>query len=91
MGETPAIDAALAAAEPLLDIEGVHGIGQGESDGSPCVLVMVVGLTAEARATLPSTIEGFPVVLHDLGSPPTIEGTPAVERPADTEIEPDCA
>jgi hypothetical protein len=89
MDGASSIESALAAAEPLLDVEGVHGIGQGESDGSPCVLVMVAGLREEDRARIPADVEGFPIVLRDLGGPPTAEE--GIDTGVDAEIEPDCA
>ena len=87
MSETASIEAAVVAAEELLEIEGVHGVGQGASDGAPCVLVMVANLSDEARSAIPEQIAGFPVKLHDLGSEPQTYGTSAGES---LDLEPDC-
>jgi hypothetical protein len=89
MNDTTAIDAAVAAAGELLDIDGVHGVGQGESEGSPSILVMVAGLDDVTRATLPTEVNGFPVVVFDVGEPPTILES-AAEATLEMDIEPDC-
>ena len=46
----------------LLSLPGVVGIGRGEQDGQPCVLVFV-----EYPAGLPAELEGYPVSAAESG------------------------
>lgn len=89
MNDATSIEAAVASAGDLLDIDGVHGVGEGESDGSPCVLVLVSHIGAEQRAALPDEIDGYPVVVRDIGEPPTAFDADGGDE-AGSDIEPDC-
>jgi|GEM_PF-5946224 len=75
-----ALAAALAAAEDLMALPGVEGVGQGEDGaGAPVVLVLCAGVTDALRASIPAELGGIPVVLYDIGERPTaqpIEGWP---------------
>lgn len=51
----------------LLAIPGVTGTGEGRTDGRPVVLVLVTRRTPELEARLPKLIEGFPVVIREVG------------------------
>src|SRR5262245_40891405 len=51
----------------LLAIPGVVGIGQGISQGKPCFRIYVGKLTPELSAKIPTTIEGYPVVVLQTG------------------------
>ena len=51
----------------LMSIPGVTGIGLGEKDGRPAIVVLVVKLTPTLRASLPHTLNGFPVVVEESG------------------------
>ena len=51
----------------LLAIPGVIGIGQGSSQGKPCFRIYVDKLTPELSAKIPTTIEGYPVVVLQTG------------------------
>lgn len=51
----------------LLAIPGVVGMGQGLSDGKPCFRVHVDKLTPELSARIPTTIDGYPVVVIQTG------------------------
>jgi hypothetical protein len=53
--------------ERLMAIPGVVGIAEGESDGSPVVLIMVRELTPELRHTLPQQLDGFAVKVDVVG------------------------
>jgi hypothetical protein len=53
--------------ERLMAIPGVVGIAEGESDGSPVVLIMVRELTPELRHKLPQQLEGFAVKIDVVG------------------------
>lgn len=51
-----------------MELEGVEGVYEGRTaDGATCLKVMVVEITDELRASLPDTIEGYPVFLHPTG------------------------
>lgn len=52
----------------LLSIPGVKGVAIGESDGKPCILVLVVSKNGEGVAKIPSQLEGFPVVVEETGT-----------------------
>ena len=45
----------------------VVGTAQGEQDGAPCVMVLVVELTDDLKAQLPSELDGYPVVISETG------------------------
>jgi hypothetical protein len=51
----------------LMSIPGVMGTAIGEQDGKPCIVVMVVQKTADSAKKIPSTLEGFPVVIKKVG------------------------
>jgi hypothetical protein len=59
----------LAAHTPeLMQTPGVVGTAESRlDDGRPCILVMVVRLTAELRARLPHQLEGWPVRIEETG------------------------
>jgi hypothetical protein len=47
----------------LLSLPGVLGVGQGERDGEPCVVVLV-----ERALQLPGELDGYPVSVITTGS-----------------------
>ena len=52
----------------LMDIPGVVGVGQSEAeDGRDCILVMVAHETPELSAQIPSSLDGFPIVIEVTG------------------------
>jgi len=51
----------------LMSTPGVVGTAIGEHDGKPCIVVMVVQKTADSVKKIPSTLEGFPVVIKEVG------------------------
>ena len=52
----------------LMEVPGVVGVGQGLSDGEPCVVVMVASALAELeRRMIPDRIEGYPVTIRVTG------------------------
>ena len=56
----------------LMNLPGVIGIGQGESEGKECILVMVTHTSPEIEtpkieAAIPRTLGGYPVVVQDVG------------------------
>lgn len=63
------IEVVLARHAPtLMKIEGVVGVAQGlTEDGEDCLKVLVVADTPELRRQIPTTLEGYPVVLRPTG------------------------
>ena len=51
----------------LMAIPGVVGMGQGLSEGKRCFRVYVDRLTPELSEKIPTTIEGYPVVVIQTG------------------------
>jgi hypothetical protein len=61
-------DAIEKHAQHLMSIPGVVGVGVGERDGRPVVLVMTDRPAQELEGSgLPSRLEGFPVQLDPVG------------------------
>ena len=51
----------------LMVIPGVVGIGEGESEGRPVILIMVRELSPDLRRQLPQQIDGFEVKVDVVG------------------------
>ena len=51
----------------LMTIPGVTGVAEGESQGSPVVLVMVHQLTPELKRQIPRELDGVPVQVDPVG------------------------
>lgn len=51
----------------LMAIPGVTGLGIGEQQGRPAIVVMVERLTPALKALLPRVLEGHPVVVEQSG------------------------
>jgi hypothetical protein len=51
----------------LMAIPGVVGIGEGESEGRPVILIMVRELSPDLRRQLPQQIDGFEVKVDVVG------------------------
>jgi hypothetical protein len=52
---------------PLMSIPGVIGTGQGLCDGKPCIKVFVIKKTAELDNKIPGEIEGYKVIIEEIG------------------------
>ena len=50
-----------------MSISGVVGTAIGEFKGKPCIKILVVKKTPELTGKIPSTIEGFPVIIKQTG------------------------
>ena len=62
------IDEILAAhRDRLLEFPGVVGIGRGERDGAPCVVVMTADAIPEVLRQLPDDLEGYLVEVRETG------------------------
>lgn len=53
--------------EELMRIPGVNGVGIGERQGQPVILVMLDRPASELPARIPSEIEGVPVETEVIG------------------------
>ena len=53
--------------ERLMAIPGVTGIGIGNKDNKPVIVVMTAGSPAGAKAMLPQSLDGHPVVIEETG------------------------
>ena len=53
--------------ERLRALPGVSGLGIGEQAGKPAIVIMVKDLTSDVKASLPRTLEGYPVVVEKSG------------------------
>ncbi|NQU97375.1 MAG: hypothetical protein HQ548_07010 [Chloroflexi bacterium] len=63
-----AIETVLAeAADSLMALPGVVGVGQGECDGSPCIRVFVADEMSDVDEHIPREIGGFPVEVVETG------------------------
>ena len=51
----------------LMSLANVVGVAQGEHEGQPCIMVLVVEESAELLRSIPSTIEGYPVQVKVTG------------------------
>ncbi|MFC1953604.1 hypothetical protein ACFLWR_05705 [Chloroflexota bacterium] len=54
-------------ADKLMVLPGVVGIGAGESQGKPCILIFVQDEEADSLKDIPNTIEGYPIILKKSG------------------------
>ena len=48
-------------------LPGVVGTAQGEQDGKPCIMVLVVELTDVLKRQIPDNLGGYPVVVTETG------------------------
>lgn len=53
--------------DQLMATPGVTGVGIGEKDGKPAIIVMVREVTRDLKLRLPQVIEGHPVVIEQSG------------------------
>ncbi len=48
-------------------ISGVVGTAIGQQDGRPCILVLTASNTEQVRQKIPSSVEGYPIVVQHVG------------------------
>ncbi len=53
--------------DSVMSLPGVVGTAIGECEGAPCIKVYVVQNSQELTDKIPSTFEGFPVVVEATG------------------------
>jgi len=51
----------------LMSIEGVVGTAEGLCNGKPCIKVYVIKKTRQLTQRIPTTLEGYPVVIEETG------------------------
>ena len=51
----------------ILDRPGVAGLGIGQRDGQPAVVIMLESDSLTLRESLPKTMGGVPVVVEEVG------------------------
>jgi len=56
-----------SSTDVLMSVQGVVGVAQGESDGRPCIKVLVATMTREISASIPDEISGYAVVIDPVG------------------------
>ena len=49
-------------------IPGVEGTAIGLFEGEPCIMILASGDPQQLRATIPSTVEGYPVIIERTGT-----------------------
>lgn len=54
--------------DSVIDLPGVSGVGIGECDGEPCLVVMVAAKTDDLLEAIPSSVDGFAVVVEETGA-----------------------
>ena len=54
-------------AAELMEVPGVTGVAEGESQGKPCIRVFVLDKNYEILRRIPNTIEGYPVQVEESG------------------------
>ena len=50
-----------------MDVPGVVGTAIGESDGRPCIMILVARKTDELAAKIPDSVDGHSVVIEETG------------------------
>jgi hypothetical protein len=53
--------------ERLMAVSGVTGVGIGDKNGKPAIVIMVKQLTPDLKGALPQVIEGHAVVMEQSG------------------------
>ena len=51
----------------IITIPGVVGTAEGEWKGERCIVVMVAGIIPNDRKRIPTSIEGVPVIIKEVG------------------------
>lgn len=67
MNRRPIEQVLQAHTSTIMAVPGVLGTGQGEHEGSPCIVVFVRRRTADLERAIPSSLEGYPVRLEQTG------------------------
>lgn len=54
-------------AHKLMAVPGVVGVGEGESEGKPCIMVFVIDGEAKSLRDLPQSLEGYLLKIEESG------------------------
>ena len=54
-------------AHKLMAVPGVVGVGEGESEGKPCIMVFVIDGKAKPLKDLPQSLEGYLLKIEESG------------------------
>lgn len=57
-----------AYTDEWMKMSGVEGTGIGLFDDKPCIKIFTSSKPQEVRAKIPSTVEGYPVIIEETGS-----------------------
>jgi len=52
----------------LMALPGVVGTGLGQCQGEPCIKVFVAAKTPDLQAKIPTTLDGYQVVVEETGT-----------------------
>jgi hypothetical protein len=52
--------------DEIMNIPGVAGVGEGESQGKPCIRVFLLGGSPESLKKIPAVIGGYPVIVEHI-------------------------
>jgi len=53
--------------DKLMVLPYVIGIGKGESNGNPCIIIFVQDKEVTSLEVIPDTIEGYPIIINKSG------------------------
>ena len=67
MAEKRVVEVLKEHTDEIMSLPGVTGIAEGLCHGSPCIRVLVIKKTPELEENIPSTLEGFPVMIEETG------------------------
>lgn len=76
MADATIEDVLKAHTDAWMALPHVVGTGIGEWRGRPCLVVFVSKQTPELKTRIPSSVEGFPVVIEEVG---TVRALPSQE------------
>ena len=54
--------------DKLMDLPGVVGTGLSQCQGEPCIKVFVAAKTPDLQAKIPTTLDGYQVVVEETGT-----------------------
>lgn len=58
----------------LMQLPGVVGVGTGQHQGRPCLILLVTHATAALSEQLPSSLDGYELRVQETGGPVVIQG-----------------
>ena len=67
MATRPIEEVQQAHTNEWMAIPGVVGTGIGQSEGKPCIMILTTANTERIREQIPSTVDGYPVLIRHTG------------------------